>query len=115
MGIEETLTWPFFDEDHRAFAAALARWADATLPALPHGEHRDAVDAACRSRVKALGEAGFLKAVVGAEHGGLHSRLTCAPFVWRGNPRVPATAWRISPSRCKAWAPAPFRSSARPR
>ena len=30
---------------------------------------------ACRSRVKALGEAGFLKAVVGAEHGGLHSRL----------------------------------------
>ena len=60
MTIEETLTWPFFDEKHRAFAAALARWADATLPALPHGEHSDAVDAACRSRVKALGEAGRL-------------------------------------------------------
>ena len=66
MTIEETLTWPFFDEKHRAFAAALARWADATLPGLPHGEHSDVVDAACRSRVKALGEAGFLKAVVGS-------------------------------------------------
>ena len=75
MTIEETLTWPFFDEKHRAFAAALARWADATLPGLPHGEHSDAVDAACRSRVKALGEAGFLKAVVRSEHGGLHSCL----------------------------------------
>jgi acyl-CoA dehydrogenase len=75
MTIEETLTWPFFDEKHRAFAAALARWADATLPGLPHGEHSDVVDAACRSRVKALGEAGFLKAVVGSEHGGLHSCL----------------------------------------
>ena len=32
MGIEETLTWPFFDENHRAFAAALARWADASIP-----------------------------------------------------------------------------------
>ncbi len=75
MTIEETLTWPFFGEHHRAFAAALARWADATLPGLPHGERSDEVDAACRLRVKALGQAGFLKAVVGAEHGGLHSRL----------------------------------------
>jgi acyl-CoA dehydrogenase len=73
--IAETLTWPFFDEEHRAFAAALVRWADAALPTLPGGEEGDALDAACRSRVKALGEAGFLKAVVAAEHGGLHSRL----------------------------------------
>jgi acyl-CoA dehydrogenase len=75
MTIEETLSWPFFGEPHRAFAAGLTRWADVTLPGLPHGEEMDAVDAACRARVKALGEAGFLKAVVGAEHGGLHSRL----------------------------------------
>jgi acyl-CoA dehydrogenase len=33
------------------------------------------VDAACRARVKALGEAGFLKAAVPAEQGGLHPRL----------------------------------------
>ncbi|HEY7242319.1 MAG TPA: acyl-CoA dehydrogenase family protein [Xanthobacteraceae bacterium] len=75
MTIEESLSWPFFAEHHRAFAAALARWADDTLPGLPHGERSDEVDAACRARVKALGEAGFLKAVVGAEQGGLHSGL----------------------------------------
>ena len=71
MSLDETLSWPFFDDGHRRFAAALARFADATLPGLPH----DDVDAACRARVKALGEAGFLKAVVPAEHGGLHPRL----------------------------------------
>ena len=71
MSLGETLTWPFFDDGHRRFAEALGRWADATLPALPH----DDVDAACRARVKALGEAGFLKAVVAAEHGGMHPRL----------------------------------------
>jgi acyl-CoA dehydrogenase len=71
MHLDETLSWPFFDDGHRRFAEALTRWADATLPALPH----DDVDAACRARVKALGEAGFLKAVVAAEHGGLHPKL----------------------------------------
>jgi acyl-CoA dehydrogenase len=71
MHLDETLSWPFFDDGHRSFAGRLTRWADATLPALPH----DDVDAACRARVKALGEAGFLKAVVPAEHGGLHAKL----------------------------------------
>jgi acyl-CoA dehydrogenase len=71
MSLNETLSWPFFDDGHRRFAEALARWADATLPKLPH----DDVDAACRARVAALAEAGFLKAVVPAEHGGLHPRL----------------------------------------
>jgi acyl-CoA dehydrogenase len=71
MHLDETLSWPFFDDGHRRFAESLSRWADATLGALPH----DDVDAACRARVKALGEAGFLKAVVPAEHGGLHPRL----------------------------------------
>jgi len=71
VGIDETLSWPFFDDGHRRFAESLSRWADAMLPSLPH----DDVDAACRARVKALGEAGFLKAVVPAEHGGLHPRL----------------------------------------
>ena len=71
MDLSETLNWPFFDDGHRRFAAALVRFADATLPALPH----DDIDAVCRARVKALGEADFLKAVVPAEHGGLHPRL----------------------------------------
>ena len=43
MDLSETLNWPFFDDGHRRFAAALARFADATLPALPH----DDIDAAC--------------------------------------------------------------------
>jgi acyl-CoA dehydrogenase len=71
MSLEETLSWPFFDDGHRRFAQALARWADATLAALPH----DDLDAACRARVKALGEGGFLKAVVAAEHGGINRAL----------------------------------------
>jgi len=71
MSLDETLSWPFFEEAHRRFATALASWADATLPSLPH----DDVDAACRARVKALGKAGFLKAVVPAEVGGMHPRL----------------------------------------
>jgi acyl-CoA dehydrogenase len=71
MLLDETLSWPFFDDGHRRFAQELARWADATLPTLPHGD----VDEACRARVKALGEARFLDAVVPAEQGGLHPRL----------------------------------------
>ncbi len=71
MPLAETLTWPFFDDGHRRFAENVSRWAKASLPALPH----DDVDAACRARVKALGEAGFLKAVVPAAFGGLHERL----------------------------------------
>jgi acyl-CoA dehydrogenase len=69
MSLAETLSWPFFEEQHRRFAAELVRWADATLPGLPH----DDVDEACRARVAALGKAGFLKAVVPAEYGGLHA------------------------------------------
>jgi acyl-CoA dehydrogenase len=71
MDLAETLSWPFFDDGHRRFAAALTDWADATLPSLPH----DDIDAACRARVKALGQAGFLKAVVPNEYGGFHPRL----------------------------------------
>jgi acyl-CoA dehydrogenase len=71
MPLADTLRWPFFDDGHRRFAAALERWADATLPALPH----DDVDEACRARVAALAAAKFLDAVVPAAQGGLHPRL----------------------------------------
>ena len=76
MSFAETLSWPFFEEHHRGFANELARWADATLPGLPH----DDVDAACRARVAALGRAGFLAAVVPGEFGGLHPRLPLVLF-----------------------------------
>jgi len=71
MSLHETLALPLFDDGHRRFAETLSRWADATLPTLPH----DDVDEACRARVKALGEAGLLKAVVPQAHGGLHPVL----------------------------------------
>jgi acyl-CoA dehydrogenase len=71
MALDDMLALPFFDDDHRRFAEALARWADAKLPSLPH----DDVDEACRARVKALGEAGILKVVVPQGHGGLHPKL----------------------------------------
>src|SRR5436305_5240517 len=71
MSLAETLKWPFFEEHHRRFADELAGWADTTLPGLPH----DDVDAACRARVAALGKAGFLKACVPVEYGGLHPKL----------------------------------------
>ena len=69
----ETLSWPLFDDHHRRFAAAVARWAQTTLPQLPRGD--DDVDAACRARVAALAGAGLLKAVAPQAHGGLHPQL----------------------------------------
>jgi acyl-CoA dehydrogenase len=71
MALDDTLALPFFDDGHRRFAEEMSRWADAKLQTLPH----DDVDAACRARVNALGEAGFLKAVVPSSHGGLHPVL----------------------------------------
>src|SRR4051812_37504451 len=71
MALDDTLALPFFDDGHRRFAEEISRWAEAKLHSLPH----DDVDAACRARVKALGESGFLKAVVPSSHGGLHPVL----------------------------------------
>jgi acyl-CoA dehydrogenase len=71
MSLAETLSWPFFNDGHRAFAEKLSRWAADNLHKLPH----DDVDEACRARVKALGEAGFLTPTVPAEFGGMHPQL----------------------------------------
>lgn len=66
------LAWPFFDDRHRAFAPALAAWAEREIAR--HIDHRD-VDASCRALVRALGEGGFLKAVVPQAYGGLAGAL----------------------------------------
>lgn len=50
------LDWPFFEDRHRALAAALEEWCAANLP-VDHGD----VDGACRGLVAALGAAGFLQ------------------------------------------------------
>ena len=51
------LDWPFFDEWHRQLALQLDTWA---AQHVPH-EHGADVDEACRSLVRSLGGAGWLK------------------------------------------------------
>lgn len=61
------LSWPFFEPHHATFAEALTRWV--TSGALRTSEYSAettaALDAACRQRVQALGEAGWLSYVIG--------------------------------------------------
>jgi acyl-CoA dehydrogenase len=66
------LAWPFFDEAHRRFGQELATWAEEH--AEQHIDHRD-VDRSCRNLVRALGDGGWLKAVVPAAYGGLSENL----------------------------------------
>ncbi len=66
------LAWPFFNEPHRRFAESLAAWAQHEVAALI--DHSN-VNLSCRKLVRALGDAGWLKAVVPAAYGGLSDRL----------------------------------------
>ena len=66
------LAWPFFDDSHREFAAALDQWACKNLA--KWSDHSD-VDHTCRSLVRALGHAGWLKTVVPAGYGGSSPRI----------------------------------------
>lgn len=62
------LAWPFFDERHRELAAHLGAWA---AQHLAHAGHDTDVDAQCRSLVRQLGAAGWLRhAVGGTAYGG---------------------------------------------
>ena len=56
MADKSFLTWPFFEDRHRAHAAGLEAWCAAHLP-VDHGD----VDAACKGLVAALGAAGWLQ------------------------------------------------------
>lgn len=62
------LSWPFFEEQHRTFAAALQDWCRREVHSLV--EHHN-VDASCRRLVRRLGEGGWLRAVVPDAYGGL--------------------------------------------
>ena len=68
---------PFFEPRHAGHAAALDAWASEHLRDLDH----DDADGTCRTLVRALGEAGWLRACVPAAHGGLlptiESRTLC--------------------------------------
>ena len=88
------LAWPFFEDQHRALAHALANdvrlWDETGLEALSTNgssrmtaavESRAAVDAHCRELVKRLGAGGWTRYAVPAAHGGaldqLDSRALC--------------------------------------
>ncbi len=56
MSDQSFLSWPFFEDRHRALVVALEAWAGAHLP-VDHGD----VDAACRGLVAMLGAGGWLQ------------------------------------------------------
>ncbi|MEW6098715.1 MAG: acyl-CoA dehydrogenase family protein [Pseudomonadota bacterium] len=65
--VHDHLGWPFFEDRHRQLARELDAWAAQHVPA----DHLHDVDAACRSLVRALGDAGWLThAVGGRAYGG---------------------------------------------
>ena len=66
------LAWPFFADWHRPFAVGLAQWAEQNVSR--EYDHND-IDRACRGLVRALGDAGWLKAVVPAAYGGLSQNI----------------------------------------
>ncbi|MBV8375053.1 MAG: acyl-CoA dehydrogenase family protein, partial [Candidatus Eremiobacteraeota bacterium] len=65
------LTWPFFDEEHRAFAARLQSW----LQEVDVLDDERRADASSRSWVRTLAKDGFLRACVPDFYGGLRSGL----------------------------------------
>ena len=73
MADRSFLDWPFFDDRHRALAAAVDGWAGETLAG--DGDAAGDVDATCRGLVARLGEGGWLKHSVPASHGGAAERL----------------------------------------
>ena len=70
-----TLDWPFFTDEHRALAAKLGDWAKKEITEGTAGSDERDVDDACRSIVRKLGGAGWLKYTVPAAYGGVHEQL----------------------------------------
>jgi len=66
MADQDYLNWPFLEARHRELALALDAWATANIAQ----QHEHDVDAACRTLVRQLGDAGWLKyAIGGAAYG----------------------------------------------
>lgn len=72
MADRSFLSWPFFEERHRAHAQALEDWCAAHLP-VDHGD----VDAACKGLVAALGAGGWLQLTAAGEGEALDVRTLC--------------------------------------
>ncbi|MBY8821429.1 acyl-CoA dehydrogenase family protein [Sphingomonas colocasiae] len=72
MADRSFLDWPFFDDSHRALADGLEQWCQANLS--HHHDEAD-IDGECRTLVRKLGEAGWLRYCVPAAYGGVHDQL----------------------------------------
>src|SRR5688572_20405980 len=68
------LAWPFFGDEHRAFARELRSWADAEIAPLVAHEPTD-VDHAFATLVRTLGAGGWLRFAVPAPYGVASARL----------------------------------------
>ncbi len=76
MADRSFLDWPFFEDRHRAFAAALEAWAEANGDVLHlHGDHD--LDGDCRTILKALAGGGWLRNAVPDADGKLDVRTLC--------------------------------------
>ncbi|MDP9111070.1 MAG: acyl-CoA dehydrogenase family protein [Candidatus Eremiobacteraeota bacterium] len=69
--IDRDLAWPFFEQHHRDFAHDLSQW---TARAELVDDESRAAESTC-AWVKALGNAGWLRACVPSTAGGLHATL----------------------------------------
>jgi acyl-CoA dehydrogenase len=65
MSDTQYLDWPFFEARHKRLANDLDEWAARHIP----HDHGTDVDTECRSLVRALGQAGWLRHAVGGKHG----------------------------------------------
>ena len=54
------LEWPFFEDRHRTLASKLEQWCKANVS----DAHGADIDSECRTLVRSLGEAGFLRLCV---------------------------------------------------
>ena len=68
------LSWPFFEDRHRALARELASWTEREIAPLTEHEHDD-LDATCRELVRRLAQGGWLRHAVPSPWGGASERL----------------------------------------
>jgi len=73
MSDHSFLTWPFFEDKHRALALELENWAETELT--EYSSTPEDVDLACRELVLKLAEAGWLDYCVTKKYGGINPSL----------------------------------------
>ena len=73
MADRSFLRWPIFGDEHRALASRLEPWVASEIEPIVHDDSD--LDTTCRTLVRRLGDGGWLRYVVPAEHGGACDRL----------------------------------------